>query len=375
MSYRGPCIDVDVHHDWASEADLHSYMTKAWRDFVHGPERSRLRIRPATMAYPHTGGTNKRIETIPPNGRAGSDHELMRTQLLDRLDVRAVILSYSIGHNAALPNVYLASEVCRAANDWSIDRWLSGQDDRYYGAVLVPTQLPEDAAKEVRRVGAHPRMKEVILVSNGLAKPFGHPAYHPIYEAAAEVGLVVAIHVAGELGATGAHICGGGVPATRLESHTLSAQPMQHHLASLLVHGVFEKYAGLRVALIETGVSWLPWLMWNLDSNYSLWKRETPWLRKLPSEYVREHVRMSTQPLETPEKAESLIDLLESYGGMEDVLMFATDYPHWDADDPRYIDRRLPKGWHPKVFYENARRFYGFEQLAPVDAPAQVSVR
>jgi predicted TIM-barrel fold metal-dependent hydrolase len=358
MRYGGPCIDADIHHDWASEAELHEYLPRDWRDFVRLPARTTTRIRPATMTYPHTGGTNKRIDTYPPKGGPGSDYETMRRQLLDAFDIEAAILTYSIGHNAGLPNLYLATAVCQAANDWSIDRWL-GRDDRLYGVALVPTQVPEDAAREIRRVGRHPRMKGVLLLANGLAKPFGHPAYHPIYEAAVDVGLPVVIHVAGELSATGAHIAAGGVPSTRLESITVAAQPMQHHLASLLTHGVFEKYCDLNVMLMESGVAWLPWLVWNLEDNYAFWRLESPWLKKRPTDYVRERIKMTTQPLENPPHAEQLVELLESFGGMDDLLCFATDYPHWDADDPLYIARRLPEAWLPKVFYENARRFFG----------------
>ncbi|HKV46267.1 MAG TPA: amidohydrolase family protein [bacterium] len=369
MRYSGPCIDADVHHDWASEAELHQYLSKEWREFVRMPGKTTNRIRPATMAYPHTGGTNKRIDTYPPNGGGpGSDYATMKRQLLDPLDVRAAILSYSIGHNAGLPNLYLATAVCRAANDWSIDRWLDGRDDRLFGAVLVPTQVPEEAAAEVRRVGRHPRMKEVILISNGLGKPFGHPAYHPIYEAAVDVGLPVALHVAGELSATGAHVAGGGVPSTRLENITLAPQAEQHHLTSLIAHGVFEKYRALKILLVENGVSWLPWLLWNLDDNYKYWRQESPWVKKRPSEYVRERVKLTTQPLEDPARPEQLMEVLESFGGMEDLLCFATDYPHWDADDPQYIARKLPESWLPKVFYENAREFFGLPKAAPAQA-------
>jgi len=40
--------------------------------------------------------------------------------------------------------------------------------------------------------------------------------------------------------------------------------------------------------------------------------------------------------------------------GIDEILVFASDYPHWDADDPRYIARVLPDEWAPKVFHDNA---------------------
>ena len=113
----------------------------------------------------------------------------MNEQLLDPFRIERAVLQYGAsGFIGALSNPYFATEIARAANDWSIDHWLSRDDSRLYGAVLVATQQPDEAAAEVRRVGAHPRMAEVLLASSGLGKPFGHPAYHAIYEAAVEMG-------------------------------------------------------------------------------------------------------------------------------------------------------------------------------------------
>jgi hypothetical protein len=48
---------------------------------------------------------------------------------------------------------------------------------------------------------------------------------------------------------------------------------------------------------------------------------------------------------------------------MEDIICFASDYPHWDADDPTFVVNRLPESWHPKVFYNNAAKIYGLPVL------------
>jgi predicted TIM-barrel fold metal-dependent hydrolase len=43
-------------------------------------------------------------------------------------------------------------------------------------------------------------------------------------------------------------------------------------------------------------------------------------------------------------------------------MLFATDYPHWDADDAEYVASQLPPAWHEKVFYQNALDFYGWKE-------------
>jgi uncharacterized protein len=83
-------------------------------------------------------------------------------------------------------------------------------------------------------------------------------------------------------------------------------------------------------------------------------------VKKAPSEYVHRHVRVSTQPLETL-TSRQFKQLLDVYPFLEDVLLFATDYPHFDADDPFYITKRLPKEWTDKLLYKNSCETYGWD--------------
>jgi hypothetical protein len=96
-------------------------------------------------------------------------------------------------------------------------------------------------------------------------------------------------------------------------------------------------------------------------------------VRKRPSEYLREHVSVTTQPLEMSPKPEQLWQLYEAYGGMENQLCFATDYPHWDADSPAYVGRRIPEAWHTRVFHGNALGIYRWDRRTrvPVGAAAE----
>jgi len=209
-------------------------------------------------------------------------------------------------------------------------------------------------------------MSTVLMVFNGLGRPFGHPAYHPIYEAAAEVGLPIAIHNGGDSQLGSGPTLAAGMPSSRLEFHTLLTQSMITHLMSFITHGVFEKFPDLKVLMMEFGIAWLPWVVWNLDRHEALLKRESPWVKRTPSDYIRRHIRVSTQPLEISPEPEQLMELLESVGGVDDLLLFASDYPHWDTDDPRFIARHLPPRWWSKVAYENALAFYRWAKPAPV---------
>jgi predicted TIM-barrel fold metal-dependent hydrolase len=362
--YNGPIIDIDLHHRWATEQELVDYVDPQWRDVVARPT-SRLHLEAPAVSYNHTSGTNKRVDAMPDNGVPGSSYEKLCEQWLDPFPVERAVLSYDIGNSGGVPNPYLASALCRAANDWSLDLWIDRyKDPRLYNGLLVPTQIPEDGVREIHRLGDHPRMVEALVVSNGMGKPFGHPVYHPIYEAAMEHGLPIAIHNGGDQWNGVTHQSAGGIPGTRFEFHTLAIHASLFHLSSFIVHGVWEKFPALKLMLIEIGIAWLPWLMWTLDDQYAELRRESPWVKRLPSEYLREHVRLSTQPLEVSPRKEHLIELLEAVGGVDDMLMFAADYPHWDTDEPGYAARRLPASWATKVFYDNC-----YESLRwPADA-------
>jgi uncharacterized protein len=358
--YNGPIVDVDIHHSPRSDADIVAYLPERWRAYVGASGHGSLPITPVS----HLGGGSltpggQRDHWAPDGSRPGSSLEMMREQLLDRHNYWRVVLTHQQGEWGAHLNQYFARAVCRAFNDWNIDTWLTW-DDRFYSTLAIPVGEPLQAAEEIRRVGSHPRMVSVLIGVNALGRPIGDPLYHPIYEAASELGLRVSVHPSpyNKPNST-VHSVGGG--RGLIEWLSQVGQQGMAHVASLIVHGVFEKYPDLRVVIKEHGVSWLPSLMWRLDDNYERLKLESPWVRRLPSEYIRDHIKLSTQPVEEgSDGKDAFARLLGSVEGMEDLLCFSTDYPHPTDDEPDYAMRHFPSGWLPKIFCRNACDVYGW---------------
>jgi uncharacterized protein len=355
--YRGPVVDCDVHHTWPTQEALLPYLEEGWQEYVRMPRgQHRPLFGPNDFVNPHGGG-GVRQETYPEvGGNPGSDYETMRKQLLDPFDVRRAVLTYNEGLFGLnrLRNPYMATAIARAANDWTIDQWLQ-RDKRLVGSILVANHLPEEAAAEIRRVGRHPQMGQVIITGNGIGQPLGHPVFYPIYEAATELDLPVAIHSGG--GGFGYQPAAGGLISFYLEYHIMMFQPIQTQILSLISHAVFEKFPKLRILVLEGGVAWVPAFLWRMDADYKGLRREVPWMNRLPSEYFHDHFRLTTQPFELAPNREHMIQILDMFDG-KDMLLFATDYPHWDTDDVDYIATRLPKDWMPNIYYQNAIDFY-----------------
>lgn len=363
---HGPLIDCDVHQEIRDPDDaIYPYLSSGWQEFVRGRESAdgggRISIvAKAAMYTENPFGYNRKDAVPPEGGPAGSSRRLMVEQLLDPYDIQAAILT---GGDAELgvsgiTNPYFAAEVARALNDRIIDHWLA-YDERFKGSVMVALQVPEWAATEIRRVAEHPQMVQICASPNPLPFPFGHPIYDPVHRACAETGLPFGIHTLGD-GYTGAQgaATAGGQPTLYLEFHTGGVQAVLTHLASFMFHGVFDRYPTFKLALIESGVSWIPGFLRRLDQDFRGLRREVPWCRKLPSEYFMEHVLVSSQPIDAESADDDVIRSLESVGAQE-VIAFASDYPHWDTDVPARTASLLPEHWRDRVLRENASRFYG----------------
>src|SRR3954454_21710808 len=237
-----------------------------------------------------------------------------------------------------------------------IDAWLP-VSPRFRGSLTVNASDPEGAAREIRRVGSHPGMVQVIMASAARA-PYGQRQYHPIYEAASELGLPVATHPGSEGAGTAWPPTPVGYPSRYLEWHNVLPLTFIAHVNSLVCEGLFERFPALRFVLVEAGLAGLPHLMWRMDKNYKALRDTTPWLKRLPSEYIVEHVRLTTQPIEEPEDRNELVQLL-SMMSPEKTLMFSSDYPHWDNDNPRLILRRLDATVRERIFGGTAAELYG----------------
>lgn len=339
-------IDVDVHEVMTSQRDLVPYLGEPWKRYIteYGwtPEKR------GPFIQVRKGGRDM-LEAYGADGKPpGSDYELMRQQLLDKYNIEHVILT-GFTYLGSVHGWYeFAAARASAYNDWLIDNWLS-KDQRLHGSIQVAAD-PEAAVREIDRVASHPQMIQVLLPVSDFT--WGEPRFHPIFEAAERHGLKVGMHLSGDIQASG-----GGFLRYYWAWRSAHPQAYMTQLISLITTGVFDKYPNLQVIMTEGGFEWVPFMMWRMDAAYKGLHQETPWVKRKPSEYIKDNFRFSTQPWHDLE-AEHFLHIVDMMGS-DELLMFATDYPHWDFENPnRSLPGKIPEDLKRKVLFENARQTY-----------------
>ncbi len=343
-----PIIDCDLHNEVPSLKTLLPYLPAHWQDYIN----ESAFVGPDANDYPKNAPTTARPGSRPPNGPPGSDLALLRAQVLDVWHVDYGILN----------NVYwvqsvhledLAADLAVAINQWQIDEWLE-KEPRLRASLVVPSQNPVLAAGIIERFADHPGFVQVIMPVRSLM-PYGKRFYDPIYDVATKHGLVIGIHYGG---APGHAPTPTGWPSTYIEEYAGMAQVFQSQVWSLVVEGAFDRFPDLRVALIEGGFTWMPAQMWRMDKEWKGLRHNTPWVKQPPSAYIRQHMRLTVQPVNAPPQSEYLLQIIEQLE-TDELLMFATDYPHWhfDTNDEAW-PVPLPEASLAKLLAGNARAFY-----------------
>ncbi|TDC51391.1 amidohydrolase [Jiangella ureilytica] len=359
-------VDCDVHPIMkGGMGDLRPYLSKAAQRRLGLDERRRLTTAghreavsiPRNLLYVNQAGVLRDDARAPDGSAPGADPAFTARQLLDGNGIdRAVLIGGEVLGLGALPDPDAAAVIASAYNDWLAQTWLAA-DDRYRGTLVVGAQDPALAAREIRRAGQDERFVAVLLPLTNIL--MGERHYYPIYEAAAELGLPVTVHPnSGEGIFRTSPPMAGGTPTYYVEWHTGLSQVFQANVISLVCHGVFERFPNLKVVVTEGGIGWIPDVVWRLDKNVKGLRDEVPWITRLPSEYVADHVRFTTQPLPEPKRRSHLHALLE-VARADRTLMFSSDYPHWDFDEPLHVLTALPPATRERVKARNAIETYG----------------
>ncbi len=349
-------IDCDVHPRSKNLDALKPYMTQRWWDYLqtYGMRKRHgfAKGHPYPKSQPADG--QRRDAWPPEGGQPGTSLPFMRKQLLDAYGIDHGILNPLSPTGQGDQNPELSAAVASANNLWQLAEWID-KEPRLKGSIVVPYEDPQAAVEEIRKHAGDKRFAHVLLMSRTM-EALGRRRYWPIFEAAVEAGLPVGIHVFGFSGYASTNTGACSFYIEEMTEHETSCSAL---VTSLIMEGVFERFSTLKIVLIESGFAWLPALGWRLDKTWARMRGEVPHVKRPPSEYIRSNIWVTTQPMEEPENPAHLADIIEWIGW--DKLMFASDYPHWDFDDPFVV---IPAAFgdqrREQILSGNARKLYGF---------------
>jgi uncharacterized protein len=340
-------IDCDIHPALPSTKALLPYLDDHWREQVTLRAIDGMDL----TSYPVNMPLSGRKDWRPKQGKPGSDLALLQKHALDDFGTSHAICNVLYGAQAAY-DPYMASAFCRAINDWVAAEWLA-KDSRLRASIVLPMQAPDLAAEEIERLAGDKRFVQVMVLAQG-EQLWGRRHFWPVWAACEKYGLPLGIHAGSAYRQAPSSI---GWPSYRLEYYIAEAQAMQAQVLSLTLEGVFKKFPNFKVVLMESGVSWLPALLWRASKTWKGVRVEVPWVDRPPAEIVREHFRLTLQPFDAPPDAASVEQLMEMIGS-DKMLLYSSDYPHWHYEGTDVIPKGLSAAQTQRLCIDNPLETY-----------------
>ncbi len=277
-----------------------------------------------------------------------------RLKAMDRDGIERGLLFPSAG--LYLPSVQeegYAAALCRAYNNWLYD-YCGADRKRLMGVGVVPVQDVKLAIEETKRVVNELGFRGIFVRPNPVkGRNIDDAYYDPLYKTVVDLGVPLLVHEG-----SGAFLPTAGADRFAGQwffTHTIS-HPLEQMLASLalICRGALERNPELQVVFLESGAGWLPYWLWRMDEHYEILPFQVPWLKMKPSDYFRRQCFTSFEADET-----RLGDVIDTIGAGR--VLFASDYPHWDATFPgatkMILDRKdMNTDTKRKVMGENAAR-------------------
>lgn len=310
--------------------------------------------------YPNTGWRGHTLLAVPgaqvlrnskvPIGSQTLEDMDARLADLDRLGIDVQIIFPTMFLASVAENVKLETALFQAYNSY-VSRACARSKGRVRWVALVPFRDPDTAIAEMRRAKG---MGTVGIFTMGMVwdKTLTDPAFFPIYEEAAALDLPICVHqgwgspqVTALFSDTNAFLCSAIIPVFWGFTYVMAT-------------GLLTRFPKLRVAFIETGAAWVPYVIQQLRRHVGAFNTG------IDSKHYRDPQEFfqSGRAFVNCDSDEDMRYLLEHVG--EDGLMCASDFPHGDpAADENYVSRwrdrkDLPDNVKRKLLGENASRFF-----------------
>jgi predicted TIM-barrel fold metal-dependent hydrolase len=275
----------------------------------------------------------------------------------EAIDISVLFPSIGLGF-VGIRDPELSAAGCRAYNNWMGD-FCRVAPGRLYSVAPVPLHDVELALAEMRRVVKQHGVKAILVRSNPYNnRRLSDSAYDPFWAEAQELDCTIALHAA----VTGDMPTAGFDRYQDFFQRMIISHPLEQEMAcmDIICGGVLDQYPRLRVAFLEAGGGWIPYWLGRLDEFYEKIGHMVPKAKMKPSEYFRRQCFCSCEPDDLTLKAATAL-------GVDEYLMWASDYPHYDCVFPGAVKELrencagLPDSSQRKIMGENAARCYGLQ--------------
>lgn len=268
------------------------------------------------------------------------------------------VFDFAGGRLHRVPDKELAKKHLSAYNDWHIDEWCGPHPGRFIPCAILPTWDMDATVAELKRV-SDKGCYTVSISENPTCQ--GLPSIHneywePFWKAINDLDMTICLHI------------GGGNPAPHASMETpieawISTMPMSiaYAASDWLQLKALHEYPGMRIALSEGSIGWVPYFKERADfsnSRHKAWTHSR--FQKIkPSELFERHFMNCFI-----DDAFGL-DNVEYIG--EDRIAYECDYPHSDTLWPEVPERLWPTIKHltdtqiDKITHLNAMNWFRFD--------------
>lgn len=275
----------------------------------------------------------------------------------------------TIGNVISRKDIKLGAALCRAYNNWANDFCSASGGSVKFAAVAPGGDVAEEVI-ELRRAVEELGAVTVMLPNPIEGKEWDQPEYEPLWNLGVELDLPFSLHGTGSRS--------GDPPLTQRYEERGSFYEAIYHamdfpmenmvaLAHFMFSGLLDRYPALKVSVLESNCGWLPFWLHRLEScsegRQSLTFYNEP-LRSSAREYFRRQCFIAC------DVDEPGIGFAIDYVG-DDRIVFNTDYPHFDAPNPKdvlpmMLAQPIAKESVKKILWDNSVKLYGPRLLAGV---------
>lgn len=274
----------------------------------------------------------------------------LRLDAMARAEIERSVLSLSGPGVQVERDTAIACRKASAVNDLLAGE-IQRRPDRYSGFAHLPMQDPAAAARELERCVRDLGFCGAMINGHTNGLYLDDAMFNPFWERVEEIEAPIYLHPADPVSAYPAI---AGCDSLKRAMWEWGVETGSHALR-LIFGGVFDRFPKVMLVLGHLGET-LPYLLWRFDSRARIYGLR---LKRRPSEYIREHIFVSTSGMFS---TEPLLCAIGALGAGR--VMFSVDYPFESSVEAgQFIDNvPLDERTRRAICFDNAAKLLGLNQ-------------